>query len=79
MSDPSRSLMESGEGARTILDESYVHTLDRKWGQLLEGIPGRNAQERHTRAVTAMLMENQAQHLRGLTEETRSLNVGSFF
>jgi len=70
--------MESGEGARTILDESYVHTLDRKWGQLLEGIPGRNAQERHTRAVTAMLMENQAQHLRGLTEETRSLNVGSF-
>ena len=51
MSDPSRSLMESGEGARTILDESYVHTLDRKWGQLLEGIPGRNAQERQTNEI----------------------------
>jgi hypothetical protein len=78
MNDASRHMMEEGSGARTILDESYVHSLDRKWGALLEGIPARNAQERHVRAVSAMLFENQAQHLRSLNEETRSLNVGSF-
>ena len=78
MNDASRQLMEEGSGARTILDESYVHSLDRKWGALLEGIPARNAQERHVRAVSAMLFENQAMHLRSLNEETRSLNVGSF-
>jgi hypothetical protein len=77
MTDIMRPINEENS-TRTIMDESYVHALDRKWGSLLEGIPARNAGERHLRAVTAMLMENQSAHLRSLNEETRSLNVGSF-
>lgn len=78
MAPGSRQLVEEGSALRTIMDESYVGALDRKWGQLLEGLDVRTPNERHVRAVTAMLMENQALHLRGLSEETRSINVGSF-
>lgn len=78
MAPDTRQLVEDGSAIRTILDESYVAALDRKWGQLLEGLDRRTPRERHTRAVTAMLMENQALHLRGLSEETRAINVGSF-
>ncbi len=73
-----RRLVEDGQAVRTIMDESYVDALDRKWNRLLEGLGRRTPVERHVRAITAMLMENQAQHLRGLNEETRSMNVGSF-
>lgn len=72
-----KEMFESG-GAQTILDEGYVAALDKKWGQFLEGIPARNQQERHTRSVAAILMENQSRSLREMTEETRSTNVGSF-
>ena len=73
----SRQLIEEG-GARTIMDEGYVQALDHKWSALLEGIPSRSPSERHARAVTAMLFENEARHLKGLNEETRAINVGSF-
>lgn len=76
--DITRRLVEDGQAVRTIMDESYVEALDAKWRPLLEGLSKRTPLERHIRGITAMLMENQALHLRGLSEETRAINVGSF-
>ena len=78
MAPDTRHLVEDGEAVRTIMDEGYVQALEGKWSQLLEGIAKRTPVERHARAVTAMLMENQSLHLQGLSEETRAINVGSF-
>ena len=62
----------------SIMDQSYIGGLVRKWGQFLEGIPTRTKHEQYVAGCTAMMFENQAQWLRGLSEETRSSNVGSF-
>lgn len=61
------------EGRRSIADKSYVQSLVGKWSELLEGI-----NVPYTRAVTAMLMENESQWLQNLEEETKTINVGSF-
>ncbi len=66
------------EARQTIADQGYIRALVRKWGDFLEGIPDRTDQQRYTLGVAAMLMENEAQHLLGLTEDTRTTNVGSF-
>ena len=66
------------EGRRSIADQSYVGALIRKWGEFLEGLPDRSEQDRYILGCTAMLMENESQWLQSLTEETRSVNVGSF-
>ena len=66
------------EGRRTIADQSYVGALIRKWGEFLEGMPDRTERDRYVLGCMAMLMENESIHLRSLTEETRSVNVGSF-
>jgi hypothetical protein len=63
-----------------------VNQCINKWGALLEGIPDRSEQQRYVLGLTAMLMENQSQHLRGvdaqtmrlIDEETRGGNVGPF-
>ena len=68
----------SEDSRRTIADKSYVGALIRKWGEFLEGLPDRTDQQRYTLGVTAILMENEADYLRGLNEETRTVNVGSF-
>jgi len=62
----------------TIEDKTLVGALVRKWAPMLEGIPDRTASDKYTMGVTAMLMENQSQYLQGLTEETKTINVGSF-
>lgn len=72
-----RKLMQE-EGRRTIADQSYVGALIRKWGDFLEGLPDRTEQDRYTLGCTAMLMENESLWLQNLTEETRTVNVGSF-
>jgi len=66
------------EGRRSIADESYVGAVTNKWGEFLEGVPARTQHDQYIRGVTAMLMENESQHLRNLSEETRTVNVGSF-
>lgn len=66
------------EGRRTIADQSYVGALIAKWGDFLEGMPDRSEQDRYILGCTAMLMENESQWLQGLSEETRTVNVGSF-
>jgi len=66
------------EGRRTIADQSYVGALIRKWGDFLEGLADRSEQDRYILGCTAMLMENESLWLQSLTEETRTVNVGSF-
>jgi hypothetical protein len=66
------------DGRYTIADKSYVGALVRKWGALLEGMPDRTEHDRYMLGVLAILMENEAHHLKELTEDTRSVNVGSF-
>jgi hypothetical protein len=73
-----RQLMENGEAKRTIADESYVRMLSKKWGPMLEGIDTKTQAGRHRAAVTAILLENEMEHLRSLTEDTRAANVGPF-
>jgi hypothetical protein len=72
----SRHMVE--DAPRTILDESYVQALDRKWSHLLEGIPVRNDHQRYVRGMVAMVYENQMRHLKGLSEDTRQINTGPF-
>lgn len=62
----------------TIADQSFVSGLVTKWRPFLEGMRDRTVQERYTVGVTALMMENQARHLKDMTEETRTTNVGSF-
>ena len=66
------------EGRRTIADQSYVGALIRKWGDFLEGLNDMTEQDRYILGCTAMLMENESLWLQSLTEETRTVNVGSF-
>jgi hypothetical protein len=66
------------EGRRTIADQSYVGALIRKWSDFLEGLPDMTEQQRYILGCTAMLMENESLWLQSLTEETRTVNVGSF-
>lgn len=66
------------EGRRTIADQSYVGQLIRKWGDFLEGMPDQTEQDRYVLGCTAMLMENESLYLQNLSEETRTVNVGSF-
>mgnify|MGYP000255012841 CR=1 FL=1 len=58
---------------RTILDEGFLAALERKWRPLLE-----NINDPYKRKVMAVLYENEADHLKYLTEETRTTNVGEF-
>ena len=66
-----RMLVEERKGS--IMDDSFVKKCERKWLPLIGKI-----KDPYRRGVTAVLMENQAQHLQSLTEETRSANVGEF-
>lgn len=77
MSVDARQILKE-DGHQTIADKSYVGGLIRKWKGFLEGLPVQTESQRYTLGVTAMLMENEATHLKGLNEETRSSNVGSF-
>jgi len=76
MSEARHILLEDAK--RTIADKSYVGALIRKWRDFLEGLPDRSDKERYSLGVTAILMENESQHLQAMSEETRTLNVGSF-
>lgn len=84
-----RELMEHvphEDRSGTISDRSYVQACINKWSGLLEGVPTRDEHERYVLGVTAMLMENEALHLRGpqahamqaLEEDTRQGNTGPF-
>jgi hypothetical protein len=54
-------------------EKSMNAMLVKKWSKLLEGV-----QNPQLRVNMAKLYENQVGHLKQLTEETRSQNVGEF-
>lgn len=76
MGAEARQLLE--EQRKTIADQSFVAQLIQKWSPLLEGMPDRTQHDRYVLGITAYLFENEAQHLRSLSEENRSVNVGPF-
>jgi len=74
---------ESAEGC-ALADSSLVKRYIQKWEPLLEGIEGEldkfapRGQADYVRSIAAFMLENQAGHLRRLSEETRALSVGPF-
>lgn len=72
----------NGQGAayapNPLLDKGFMGALAHKWSRMLEGVPGYTEQQQYIRGVTAILFENQMQHLLSLNEETRAANVGAF-
>lgn len=72
MSTEARDFVQSN-GRKTIADQSYVTSMTQKYGSLLEGI-----QDKYTKGVTAIIMENQMDHLKSMNEDTLSANTGGF-
>jgi len=64
-----RQLLEQ-ESKRSIQDRSFVRAVSKKWEKMLEGIS-----DPYTRGVTAILLENEVNHLYQLKEST---TTGSF-
>ena len=58
---------------RSFAEQTRIQALVQKWNPLLEGI-----KKPETRSMMAVLFENQSQHLKSMTEETRTANVGNF-
>jgi hypothetical protein len=58
---------------RSIQNKSFVAAVTKKWAPLLEGI-----HEPYRRAATAILFENQMQHVRNLSENTTTGNFADF-
>jgi len=61
-------------GANSVSDKSYTAGLSKKWAPLLRGI-----NDPVKRGVTAILIENQVSHLKGLQEsDTRTSQIAYF-
>jgi hypothetical protein len=71
-----RQLMEA-LGPKSIHDNDYASGCIRKWEPLLEGIPTEH-DEGWTKKTTAMLLENEMEHIKNFNEDTLSTNAGSF-
>ena len=67
-----------------LAESSVVDALVKKWEPLLEGIGedlgsyAPRGQADYVKQITAFLLENEAGHLRRLSEETRAFSVGPF-
>lgn len=72
MGSEARELIETN-GVRTMMDRGYTTALAHKWAPMLEGLDNG-----YTKKVTAMLLENEMDHLKSLSEDTLSTNAGSF-
>ena len=76
-------IAESAEGC-ALADHGMVRQYVNKWSPLLEGIESEldkftpRGQAQYVKSVAAFMLENQAKHLKRLTEETRALSVGPF-
>lgn len=75
-STEARALLEQS-GPRTIHDKSYASACMGKWGELLEGIPVQH-DNGYTKKATAILLENEMEHIKSLHEDTLSTNAGAF-
>ena len=76
-------IAESAEGC-ALADHGMVRQYVNKWAPLLEGIESEmdkftpRGQAQYVKSVAAFMLENQAKHLKRLSEETRALSVGPF-
>jgi len=78
MGTEARQLLEMA-GPRTIHDDSYANSCISKWKPLLESTGKTDPiQVPYVRKVTAVLLENEMQHLKQLNEDTLSTNTGYF-
>jgi len=75
-STEARALLEQA-GPKTIHDNSYASACVSKWGELLEGIPVEHDRG-YTKKATAILLENEMEHIKSFHEDTLSTNAGSF-
>ena len=71
-----RAIMEQA-GPKTVHDQSYANSCMKKWGELLEGIPVQH-DNGYTKKATAILLENEMEHIKSFNEDTLSTNAGSF-
>ena len=71
-----RQLLEQG-GRKTVHDNSYAKMCVDKWADLLDGIHTKH-DGGYTKKVTAILLENEMEHIKSLHEDTLSTNAGSF-
>lgn len=76
-------IAETAEGC-ALADHGLVREYVNKWAPLLEGIENEldrfapKGQAEYVKSVAAFMLENQARHLKRLSEETRALSVGPF-
>jgi hypothetical protein len=76
-------ITESAEGV-ALADHGLVRQYVNKWDPLLEGIGDEldkfapRGQSDYIKSIAAFMLENQAKHLKRLSEETRALSVGPF-
>jgi hypothetical protein len=75
-STEARALLEQA-GPKTIHDNSYASACVSKWSDLLEGIPVQH-DNGYTKKATAILLENEMEHIKSFHEDTLSTNAGSF-
>lgn len=71
-----REMFESA-GSRTIHDVSYANACVKKWNKLLKGI-NESHDNGYSKKCTAILLENESEHLKSFNEDTLSTNAGSF-
>jgi len=75
-STEARAILEQA-GPKTIHDNSYAGACVGKWGDLLEGIPVQH-DNGYTKKATAILLENEMEHIKSFHEDTLSTNAGAF-
>ena len=78
MNTQARQILEQA-GPRSAHDAGFANSCIQKWGKLLEATDKTDPiQMPYNRKVTAVLLENQMQHLKDLNEDTLSTNTGYF-
>lgn len=78
MSTEARALLEQA-GPRTVHDAGFASACMQKWAPLLESTHKQDPiQMPYVKKVTAVLLENEMEHLKDLQEDTLSNNTGYF-
>lgn len=78
MGTEARELLEKA-GQRTVHDPHYANACMEKWKPLLEATDKTDPiQFPYNKKVTAVLLENQMEHMKTLNEDTLSTNTGYF-
>ena len=79
MPSEARKILEDAAGKRSLHDQSYASACINKWQKLLRPTDKVDPiQNPWNRKVTAVLLENQMEHMHSLNEDTLSTNTGYF-